>query len=216
LRRQAFQNSKLKGLLFITHQTERYSYLQSVEVALAGGCRQVQLRMKEASPQEVERVGALAKKLCDSCGASLYVDDHVEVCRRLRAAGVHLGKADMPPREARQRLGSGFTIGGTANTLEDILRLSSAGVDYIGLGPFRFTATKKNLSPVVGLSGYRRIMEQCREHGVRLPVLAIGGVTADDIPALLSAGVSGVALSSAILQAQNPEEEVKRILNSEF
>lgn len=168
--------------------------------------------MKSATPQEVAKTGMLAKALCDKYGAALYVNDHVAACKRIRAAGVHLGKTDMPPREARLLLGDGFAIGGTANTLEDVRRLHGEGVDYVGLGPFRFTATKQNLSPVIGLSGYRRIMEQCKEENIDLPVLAIGGITPDDIPGILSAGVSGVALSSAILQAQDPVAETKRIV----
>jgi thiamine-phosphate pyrophosphorylase len=206
----------MNGLLFITHQTERYDYLQSVEIALAGGCRRVQLRMKGAAPPEVEKTGRRAKELCCRYGAELYIDDHVEVCKNIRAKGVHLGKTDMPPSEARKLLGNGFVIGGTANTFEDIQRLTGEGVDYIGLGPFRFTTTKENLSPVIGLSGYRKIMGQCREQGFRLPVFAIGGITPDDIPEILSAGVSGIALSSAILRAKNPIEEVKRIMNYEL
>ncbi|MDR2085556.1 MAG: thiamine phosphate synthase [Dysgonamonadaceae bacterium] len=208
----ALQSGFLPPLLFITHQTERYDYLQSVEMALAGGCRRIQLRMKEASPEEVEKTGLLAKQCCDKYGAELYIDDHVEVCRNICATGVHLGKTDMPPQKARRILGKDFIIGGTANTFDDIRRLNSEGVDYIGLGPFRFTTTKKNLSPVIGLDGYRQIMRHCREHGIMLPVLAIGGITPDDIPAILDAGVSGIALSSTILQAQNPVEEMKRII----
>jgi thiamine-phosphate pyrophosphorylase len=202
----------MKGLLFITHQTERYTCLQSVAFALAGGCRRIQLRMKNATPQEVAQTGMLAKPLCERYGAALYINDHVSACKDIRAAGVHLGKTDMPPREARRLLGDGFAIGGTANTFEDIRRLYGEGVDYVGLGPFRFTSTKENLSPVIGLSGYRRIMEQCKEENITLPVLAIGGVTADDIPGILSVGVSGVAMSSAILQAQDPVAETKRIV----
>jgi thiamine-phosphate pyrophosphorylase len=202
----------MNGLLFITHQTERYDYLQSVALVLAGGCRRIQLRMKDASPREVESAGIRAKELCAGYGAELYIDDHVEVCKNIRATGVHLGKTDLPPREARRLLGGDFIIGGTANTFEDIQRLKNEGVDYIGLGPFRFTATKKNLSPVIGLSGYRRIMEQCREQNIALPVFAIGGITLEDIPDILNAGVSGVALSSTILQAKDPVEETKKII----
>jgi thiamine-phosphate pyrophosphorylase len=208
----ALQSPFFPPLLFITHQTEHYTYLQSVEIALAGGCRRIQLRMKEASPDEVERTGLLAKKLCAQYGAELYIDDHVEVCKNIRATGVHLGKTDMSPREARKILGDSFIIGGTANTFDDILQLNDEGVDYIGLGPFRFTDTKKNLSPVIGLSGYRQIMEQCRQQGIHLPVFAIGGITSSDIPAILSAGVSGIALSSNILQAKKPVEETKKII----
>ncbi|MDR3340465.1 MAG: thiamine phosphate synthase [Candidatus Symbiothrix sp.] len=202
----------MNDLLFITHQTERYSYLQSVEIALAGGCRRIQLRMKDASPEEVEKIGIRAKELCDNQGAELYIDDHVAVCKNIRATGVHLGKTDMSPREARQILGNDFIIGGTANTFEDIQLLKNEGVDYIGLGPFRFTTTKKNLSPVIGLDGYRRIMQQCKEHEINLPVFAIGGITSDDIPGIIGVGILGIALSSTILGAENPIEETKRII----
>jgi thiamine-phosphate pyrophosphorylase len=203
---------QMNGLLFITHRTERYDYLQSVAIALEGGCRRIQLRMKEASPAEVEKTALRAMALCEPYGAELYIDDHVEVCLKVCAKGVHLGKTDMPPRDARRMLGRDFIIGGTANTFDDIRRLHSEGVDYIGLGPFRFTATKKNLSPVIGLDGYRRMIVQCREQSIRLPVFAIGGIAPENIPALIQAGVSGIALSSAILQAQNPVEETGRII----
>ncbi len=202
----------MNGLLFITHATERYDYLESALLALKGGCRQLQLRMKEASPREVEQVARLLKEGCDRLGAALYIDDHAEVCRRVQATGVHLGKNDMPLAEARRLLGPGFVIGGTANTAEDILRLAAAGADYIGLGPFRFTTTKKNLSPVLGLQGYREVIGRCRAAGVRLPVLAIGGIASADIPALMTTGISGIALSSAILGAEDPVAETARIV----
>ncbi|MDR1756181.1 MAG: thiamine phosphate synthase [Culturomica sp.] len=202
----------MNGLLFITHATERYDHLQSALLALEGGCRQIQLRMKEASPREVEQIARLLKEPCDRLGAALYIDDHVEVCRRVEATGVHLGKNDMPLAEARRLLGLEFVIGGTANTAEDVLRLAAAGADYIGLGPFRFTTTKKNLSPVLGLQGYREVTGRCREAGVRLPVLAIGGITPADIPALMTTGISGIALSSAILGAEDPVAETARMV----
>ncbi len=202
----------MKGLLFITHQTDKYSYIQSVEIALAGGCKQIQLRMKDASPAEVEETGLIIKKMCDENGADLYIDDHVSVCKNIGATGVHLGKMDMSPAEARHILGNDFIIGGTANTFKDIKRLYEAGVDYIGLGPFRFTTTKKNLSPVLGLDGYQRIINQCKEAHIHLPVLAIGGITVSDIPEIMETGVSGIALSSTILQAEDPVEETKKIM----
>jgi thiamine-phosphate pyrophosphorylase len=203
---------KMKGLLFIAHETEKYSYLDSVEIALKGGCRMIQLRMKDALPQEVEQTGLLAKALCQKYGADLYIDDYVEICKRIGATGVHLGKTDMPPREARKILGKNFIIGGTANTFEDICRLKAEGVDYIGLGPFRFTTTKKNLSPILGLEGYVEILQKCRENGISLPVFAIGGITKDDIAPLMQTGIAGIALSSTILQAENPIEETKKIM----
>lgn len=204
----------MKGLLFITHTTERYGYLDSVRMALDGGCRHIQLRMKDAADAEVERTGIEAKALCDVAGARLYIDDRVEVCARLAAAGVHLGKTDMSPIEARRILGPGFVVGGTANTFEDIERLASQGVDYIGLGPFRFTATKKNLSPVLGLEGYDEIMRRCAAGGIGLPVFAIGGITAADIEPIMQTGVAGISLSSTILRAADPVAETKRIIET--
>jgi thiamine-phosphate pyrophosphorylase len=197
------------GLLFITHQTERYSYLQSLEIALKGGCRMIQLRMKEAALREVEQTGILAKALCQQYGADLYINDYVEICKRIGATGIHLGKTDMSPSEARKILGKNFIIGGTANTFEDIRRLKAEGVDYIGLGPFRFTTTKKNIDPVIGLSGYKQILEQCINQGINLPIFAIGGITVNDIPEILNTGITGIAISSAIIQVENPIEETK-------
>ena len=136
----------------------------------------------------------------------------MELVRELNADGVHLGKLDMPVAEARRLLGPEYLIGATANTFEDIKRGAGQGADYIGLGPFRFTQTKRNLSPVLGLEGYRTIMERCRNAGIALPVVAIGGITAADVEDILATGVTGIALSGALLQAENTLEETQRII----
>lgn len=202
----------MKGLLFITHQTEKYDYYQSAEIALKGGCRQIQLRMKDAYSADVEKMARRVKALCDEYQAALYINDHVRICNDVGVTGVHLGKSDMPPSEARMTLGDSFIIGGTANTFEDICALNEQRVDYIGLGPFRFTTTKKNLSPVLGLEGYRDIVNQCRLHHITLPIFAIGGITQTDIPAIMSTGVSGIALSSTILNAEDPVKETAQCI----
>ena len=203
----------MNGLLFITHRTEKYNYLQSIEIALKGGCRQIQLRMKDAVAEEVEKTAIQAKSMCDTAGADLYINDHTDICRKINAKGVHLGKTDMPPSEARAILGDKYIIGGTANTFDDILHLYRQGVNYIGLGPFRFTTTKANLSPVLGLEGYRSMVDLCRQHDITLPIFAIGGITIDDIQDIMQTGVSGIALSSTILNAENPVEETRKIVN---
>lgn len=204
----------MNGLLFITHQTDKYSYLDSVEIALKGGCRQIQLRMKDEPLGIVEKVGLQSKELCSEYGAQLYIDDYVEICKNINATGVHLGKFDMRPSSAREILGSEVIIGGTANTIEDICRLNAEGLNYIGLGPFRFTTTKKNLSPTLRLSGYKNIIQQCKEKQINLPIVAIGGITIDDIADLMKVGVSGIALSSYILTSANPIEETKKIIKT--
>lgn len=200
------------NLQFITHFTETYSYVDSARMALAGGCRWIQLRMKEARPDEREQAAVEVQALCRACGATFIIDDDVELALKLKADGVHLGKNDMPIAQARQRLGLGFIIGGTANTMDDVRAHHHDGADYIGCGPFRFTTTKKKLAPVLGLEGYRRIVQAMRDEGIRLPLAAIGGITRADIPALLEAGVSGIALSGTILRAEKPVEEMRRLL----
>ena len=204
------------GVQFITHHTDTITYLDSVRIALEGGCRWIQLRMKEASDTQAEEVARQALALCRAAGAVFIIDDRVELAGRLHADGVHLGKADMPVREARRLLGPGFRIGGTANTFEDVLLHYRAGADYLGIGPFRFTTTKQNLSPVLGLEGYVSILAQMQEAHIELPVVAIGGITFEDIPAILHTGVNGIALSGTILGADNPVEETRRIIESDL
>ena len=201
-------------LQFITHFTDRYSYYDSARLALEGGCRWIQLRMKDASPEEREHEAVRVQGLCRSYGATFIIDDDVELVKRLKADGVHLGKNDMPIAEARHILGKDFIIGGTANTFDDVVSHYRAGADYIGCGPFRFTTTKKNLSPILGLEGYRSIVRQMHENGIDLPIVAIGGITCEDIPAIMQTGVSGIALSGTILRAENPAEETRKIIQS--
>lgn len=197
---------------FITHYTEHYSYADAARMALEGGCRWIQLRMKEATAQEMEPTALEVQALCRRHGATFIIDDQVELAMKLHADGVHLGKNDMPVAKARELLGRDFIIGGTANTFEDVMMHHKAGADYIGCGPFRYTTTKKNLSPILGTEGYADIVGRMRQAGIRLPIVAIGGITAADIPSIMQTGVSGVALSGTILRAANPAEEMQRIL----
>ncbi len=200
------------SLQFITHQTEKYSYLESACIALEGGCKWIQLRMKESTPEEIKAVALPLQSLCKEHEALLIIDDHVQLAKEVEADGVHLGKQDMPITEARSLLGEKFIIGGTANTFEEVQSLYVAGADYAGIGPFRFTSTKKNLSPILGIEGYRLIIEKMEEKEIQLPTVAIGGILYEDIPSILSTGINGIALSGAILHAENPVEEVKKIL----
>lgn len=197
---------------FITHSNNRYGYVDGARLALEGGCRWVQLRMKEATEAEFMAAAAEIGRLCKEHGATFVLDDHVEWVEKTGADGVHLGKNDMPIDEARKILGGDKIIGGTANTFEDVERLYRQGADYIGCGPFRFTTTKKNLSPVLGLEGYQHIVDQMKAHGIDLPIVAIGGILESDIKSILATGVSGIAVSGGILNAENPVEEMQRFL----
>lgn len=200
-------------LQFITHPSEHISIQDQVRQAIEGGCRWIQLRMKEATDAEVAAMAEEIIPLCKESGTILVIDDRVEVVMQTKVHGVHLGKNDMDPAKAREYLGPHAIIGCTANTAEDILALAPLDIDYIGLGPFRFTETKKNLSPTLGLEGYRDIIARVRAAGCELPIVAIGGIEPADVPALLETGVSGVAISGAIINSPDPAATVASILS---
>ena len=206
------ERSDMFQVQFITHFTDTISYLDSARIALEGGCRWIQLRMKDASDEEVEPVAREVQALCRDFNAFFVLDDRVELVKRLHTDGVHLGKLDMPVDEARAYLGPEFIIGGTANTFDDVQRLHRAGADYIGCGPFRYTTTKKNLAPILGLEGYRTILSQMEEQEINLPIVGIGGIGADDIADLKATGLNGITLSGSILRALDPVGEMKRII----
>ena len=197
---------------FITHFTEQYSYLNSVRIALEGGCRWVQLRMKDVDEAHLYPIALQSQQMCREYGATFIIDDHVEMVKKVKADGVHLGKLDMPIAEARKILGDDYIIGGTANTFEDVKAHYEAGADYIGCGPFRYTTTKSNLSPILGLEGYRQITSKLKEADINIPIVAIGGITEADIPELMQTSITGIALSGSILRAENPIEEMKKII----
>lgn len=199
-------------LQFITHYYKEIGYIDSVKIALEGGCQWVQLRMKEASASERKTAALEVQRLCREAGATFIIDDDVLLVKEIGADGVHLGKNDMPVHEARQLLGENFIIGGTANTFADVKQHYEAGANYIGCGPFRFTTTKEKLSPTLGLEGYRAIVQQMQAENIDLPIVAIGGITSADIPEIMHTGVTGIALSGTILRAENPVEEMKKII----
>lgn len=198
-------------LQFITHCRAGFDEVSGAGAVLAGGCRWVQLRMKDAGRDRIVAVARELRCLCNGYGATFIIDDHVELVDETGADGVHLGRNDMPVAQAREILGPDKIIGATANTLAHMIEAVGAGADYIGLGPFRFTTTKQRLSPVLGLDGYRGIMAAFRRIS-QLPVVAIGGIEADDIPAIMAAGVSGVAVSGALLTAVDVKAETEKFV----
>lgn len=200
---------------FITHFTEKISYEESALLALRGGCRWIQLRAKEMPLHELEPLALRLQEACKAHEATFIIDDHVELAQKIHADGVHLGLTDMPISEARKILGEEFIIGGTANSIEDVRKIAASGGDYIGCGPFRFTGTKKNLSPILGFEGYKEIILAMRQEGIRLPMCAIGGIELEDVAQLLAIGVNGIAVSGSILRADNPEEAMQAFIHAD-
>lgn len=199
-------------LQFISHQNEKMTYLDGIREALAGGCKWIQLRMKGATDEEVRPIALKVKKLCKEQNATFLIDDRVQLVKEVGADGVHLGKNDMPIAEARKILGDDFIIGGTANTFEDVKAHYEADADYIGCGPFRFTTTKEKLSPILGLEGYHEIIQKMKAENIDIPIVAIGGITKEDIPEIMKTGVNGIALSGSILNAKDPASEAHDIM----
>ena len=187
------------------------SHLEQVEAACRAGIPWIQLRMKEAGTDLFKETALAARKICASMGSKLIINDRVDIAAEVGADGVHLGLQDMPVAEARRLLGDGVIIGGTANTIADIREHRRQGADYIGLGPYRYTDTKKNLSPILGLDGYRRIMAQLRAEAIDIPVIAIGGIRQEDAGLLREAGVAGIAFSGMWVHAKDGVETMRRL-----
>lgn len=191
------------SIQYISQQTDTYSHLDNIRMACEAGCKWIQLRMKHADVPTITATAALAKEVCDAHNATLIINDHPDIAALVGAHGTHVGKEDMTVAAARRIVGPHKIVGGTANTLQDIMRHVADGADYVGVGPYRFTKTKQNLSPVLGLEGIRNILSQL---SVRIPVIAIGGIELEDVPDLFSTGIQGIAVSGLISHAPDKRQ----------
>jgi len=205
-------NKEIAKLHFITTDHPTISHAEQAIRAYEAGCKWVQLRMKDTPTELIEQEALKIVPVANAHNAILLINDHAEIVKKTGAHGVHLGKNDMCPSEARAILGVKYIIGGTSNTLEDILSLIEKGVNYVGLGPFRFTTTKKNLSPVLRKEGYKRILSGLTDRNLNVPVIAIGGILEADIESLKQTGIHGIALAGAIMNDDKIEENIQHYL----
>ena len=191
-------------IYFITHQNEKYSYLESAKLALDNGIRLIQLRMKNKPLSEIKQTAYVLKEECEKYKAKLIINDNSELAFEIGADGVHLGQKDEAISLARNKIRANQIIGMTCNTKEQIFQAYEAKADYIGLGPYRFTSTKENLSPILGIEGYKDI-------NLDIPIYAIGGIRLEDAKQLSETGVYGIAISSLILESKEPEKIIKEL-----
>lgn len=198
-------------LHYISQPAADGSHTKAIRRALEAGCRWIQLRIKGQPHPVMVNWAKQAAELCTQFDAKLIINDYPEIALTVGAHGVHLGLDDMPVKEARSMLGKHIIIGGTANTFEQVIQRVEEGVDYIGLGPFRYTSTKKNLSPLLGLQGLDAIMWKMLGQDITTPVVAIGGIGADDVKLIMRTGVHGVAIAGAINNAPDPGSTVSKI-----
>lgn len=184
---------------YITQDSDDLSHADQALAMFDRGIEWVQLRMKKASQKEIISQAEMILRYADKYKATLILNDDVLLAKQLGVRAVHVGLHDMPVNLVRQHLGDDVIIGGTANTFEQIVLQVKRGVDYVGVGPFRFTNTKQHLSPILGLERYQTLLTQMAEAHITQPLFAVGGITMHDIEALAKAGVKHFAISGDLL-----------------
>jgi thiamine-phosphate pyrophosphorylase len=179
----------------------RFSHLELAEMAVAGGADTIQLRQKTGSTRELIDTAVQIQALCRKAGVTFIVNDRVDVAIAARVDGVHLGQDDFPISLARKILGENAIIGGSAGSLEEAQRCLSEGADYVGFGPVYETTSKDDAGPAAGLELLKQIAQT-----IPLPIVAIGGITTDNMTSVMKAGVHGIAVISAVCCQKDPME----------
>ena len=175
------------------------STVEVVRAAIRGGVSCVQLREKGCSTREFMDEARLLKALLAGTGVPLFINDRLDVALAAGADGVHLGQNDLAIADARRLVGNRMIIGISAESVADAVRAEAEGADYIGASPVFTTPTKTDTAPPLGLDGLRAI-----RRAVQLPLVAIGGINADNAAQVLRAGADGLAVVSAIVSAPCP------------
>jgi len=188
---------------------------QLAEQACKAGVRWIQARIKNKDEKTWIQIAGDIAAICKNYNAICVINDNAEIALKVNADGVHLGQKDMSFSEAKKIFkNKKMIIGGSANTAEDVLRIAQQKINYMGLGPLRFTSTKKDLNPVLTMGGYKIIMDAVIKSDLRVPPMyAIGGVVATDIHKLMLSGIDGVAVSSAISEAKDINQAVQEFLS---
>jgi thiamine-phosphate pyrophosphorylase len=201
-------------LQYISQGNSSDEHIKNIKEALDAGCLWIQLRMKNSTSEEIENTANEVRLLCNTYNAIFILNDNVGIAKNTNADGVHLGLTDMPVNKAREILGNDKIIGGTANSINDVLQRINENCNYIGLGPFRFTNTKDKLSPILGLEGYKKIISELNTTQLQTPIYAIGGILPGDVEAIIQTTIYGVAVSGIITGAENKKEMVDQIKNT--
>jgi len=203
----------IETLQFITHDIDTLTHIEQAQIACEAGAKWIQYRCLTKDDEALlQDINAIAE-ICDDWGATLIVTNHIHLNRKADIQGFHIEDMDADFVALREQLGEDITIGGSSNTVEGLIRLAAEGADYAGCGPFSLTTTKPNNSPLLGLEGYRKIASILKEKEIDLPFLAVGGVTLDDVDALMETGIFGIAASSAINKAENMKEAYQDFYN---
>ena len=182
----------------------QFSHLELAELAIAGGADTIQFREKSGETRQMICVAEQMQALCKRAGVTFIINDRVDIAMASHAEGVHLGQNDFPLPLARKLLGEEAIIGGSASTLEEARNCLLEGADYIGFGPVYPTLSKEDAGPAGGLDLLKQVIDE-----IPLPIIAIGGITRDNAPLVIQAGVHGLAVISAVCCQKDPMEAAK-------
>lgn len=198
-------------LQYISQGSSTEEHLINIRGALEAGCDWIQLRFKDKKEMQESKLAERVKEFCGKYKATFIINDFVDIAKAVDADGIHLGLDDDSVVNARAVLGKDKIIGGTANTLQHVLKRIEEKCDYVGLGPFRFTTTKEKLSPILGAEGYTKIVNELKAKNLFVPIYAIGGIETGDIEAIMNTGVHGIAVSGLITKKPNKKELVEQL-----
>ncbi|MDP2385796.1 MAG: thiamine phosphate synthase [Bacteroidota bacterium] len=198
-------------LQYISQGATSNEHYENIASALEAGCDWIQLRFKDKKEMQESKLAERVKDLCVKHKAVFIVNDFVDIAKAVDADGIHLGLDDDSIAHARAILGKDKIIGGTANTLQHVIKRIEEKCDYVGLGPFRFTTTKEKLSPILGAEGYTTIVNELKAKSLSVPIYAIGGIETGDIETIMNTGVHGIAVSGLVTKNPNKKELVEQL-----
>ena len=188
------------------YQDSLESFLKKVETACRSGVTIVQLREKNLTTNQYYQLAKQVKEITDAYQVPLIIDDRLDVCLAVDAAGLHIGDDELPVSVARQVLGPDKILGVTAKTVKRALEAEESGADYLGTGAIFPTTTKEN-APITLISTLKTICQR-----VAIPVVAIGGLTSENIDQLIGTGIAGVAVVRDLMQAEDIEAKTQAFL----
>ncbi|MFC3561096.1 thiamine phosphate synthase [Pedobacter jamesrossensis] len=188
----------IEKLQYITHDIPHLTHIEQVQNACEAGAKWIQYRcLSKADDELLKDINAIAE-ICDDWGTTLIVTNHIHLNGKADIQGFHIEDMTADFIALRKQVGEDITLGGSANTVENLIRLANEGVDYAGLGPFSTTETKPNDFPLLGIDGYTTAVIKLKELNITLPILAVGGIKIYDVEALMQTGIYGIAVSGSI------------------
>ncbi|GGI23219.1 thiamine phosphate synthase [Pedobacter mendelii] len=188
----------IEKLQYITHDIPHLTHVEQAQNACEAGAKWIQYRCLSKTDEELlQDINEIAG-ICDDWGTTLIVTNHIHLNEKADIQGFHIEDMDADFNKLRTQVGDDITLGGSANTIDNLIRLAKQGVDYAGFGPFAVTETKPNNYPFITLSQYRNAIKELENQNLNLPILAVGGITNYDVESLMQTGIYGIAVSGAI------------------